>query len=105
MGCSNWNLDRNHVLFLRLGISEKSLLAKAVYFGLIIFGIDYIMFNLFMPLVFEYQIWPVGAFLSYADLFLRAANDIIFVTIGIYIYEKIISVKTYAINSNQEYSA
>jgi hypothetical protein len=91
--------------FLRLGISEKSLLAKALYFGLIIFGIDYIMFNLFMPLVFEYQIWPIGAFLSYTDLFLRAANDIIFVTIGIYIYEKIISVKTYAINSNQEYSA
>ncbi len=75
-------------LFIEPGIAVKSLLAKAAYFGLIIFGIDYLMFNLFIPLVFDYQIWPIGAFLSYADLLLRVAIDIIFVIAGVYIYEK-----------------
>jgi hypothetical protein len=51
-------------------------------------SIDYFMFNLFVPMVFDYQIWPIGAFLSYADLFLRVAMDIIFVIAGVYIYEK-----------------
>ncbi len=81
--------------FFRPGISEKSPPAKAAYFGLIIFGIDYIMFNLFIPLVFKYQISPVGEFLSYADLFLRAAMDILSVIAGVYIYEKIISIWTF----------
>ncbi len=79
---------------LRPAITVKSPLAKAAYFGLIVFGIDYLMFNLFIPLVFEYQIWPIGAFLSYADLFLRATVDIIFVAVGVYIYEKIIPLRT-----------
>lgn len=75
--------------FLRQGIAVKSLLAKAAYFGFIVFGIDYLMFNLFIPMVFEYQIWPIGAFLSYADLFLRVVMDIIFVIAGVYIYENL----------------
>jgi hypothetical protein len=40
--------------------------------------------------------------LSYADLFLRASMDILFVILGVYIYEKM--VRTHAINYNQEYS-
>lgn len=80
-------------LFLRQGIATKSLLAKAAYFGLIIYGIDYLMFNLFIPLVFDYQIWPIGAFLSYADMFLRITMDIMFVIAGVYMYEKTSSSK------------
>jgi hypothetical protein len=58
-------------LLLKPGISVKSPLLKAIYFAVVIYGIDYFLFNLFMPLVFDYQIWPVGTLLSYADLFVR----------------------------------
>jgi hypothetical protein len=76
-------------LMLRHGISDKSPLLKAIYFAVVIYGIDYFLFNLFMPLVFEYKIWPMGALLSYADLFVRSSMDIISVVLGVYIYEKI----------------
>ncbi len=75
-------------LYIEPGIAARSPLTKAAYFSLIVFGIDYLMFNLFVPLVFDYQIWPIGAFLSYADLFLRVTMDIIFVLAGVYVYEK-----------------
>lgn len=68
--------------------TAKSPTAKASYFGILIFGIDYILFNLFLTLVLDYQIWPVGALLSYADLILRVAIDIFSVTAGVYIVVK-----------------
>ncbi len=73
--------------------TAKSPAAKAVYFGILIFGIDYLLFSLFLSLVFDYQIWPVGALLSYADLLIRVAIDIISVTAGVYIYEAILKMK------------
>ena len=76
-------------LLLRPGISDKSPLLKAIYFAVVIYGIDYFLFNLFMPLVFDYKIWPMGALLSYADLLLRASMDILSVVAGVYISEKI----------------
>lgn len=75
-------------LLLCSGISVKSPIEKAAYFGLLIFGIDYFLFSLFLTLVFDYQIWPVGELLSYADLLVRVAIDIISVIAGVYIYEK-----------------
>jgi len=76
-------------LLLRPGISDKSPLLKAIYFAVVIYGIDYFLFNLFMPLVFNYKIWPMGALLSYADLLVRASMDILSVVAGVYICEKI----------------
>lgn len=73
--------------------TARSPAAKATYFGILIFGIDYLLFSLFLTLVFDYQIWPVGALLSYADLILRVAIDIVFVTVGVYIYEAILKMK------------
>jgi len=75
-------------LLLRPGISYKSPLLKAIYFAVLIYGTDYFLFNLFMPLVFDYKIWPIGILLSYADLFLRASMDILSVAVGVYICEK-----------------
>ncbi len=73
--------------------TAKSPVTKALYFGILIFGIDYLLFSLFLILVFDYKIWPVGALLSYADLILRVAIDIIFVTAGVYIYGAILKMK------------
>lgn len=78
-------------LLLSPGITVKSPHAKAAYFGLLTFGLDYFLFSLFLTLVFDYQIWPVGILLSYADLLVRMAIDIISVTVGVYIYEKILT--------------
>lgn len=75
-------------LLLRPGIPEKSPILKATYFSFVLYGIDYLLFNFFMPLVFDYQIWPVGSLLSYADLFVRASMDILSVAAGVYICEK-----------------
>lgn len=75
-------------LLLRPGIPDKSPFQKALYFAVVIYGIDYFLFNLFMPLVFDYSICSVGTLLSYADLFLRASMGILFVAAGVYICEK-----------------
>ncbi|HEY3422460.1 MAG TPA: hypothetical protein VGK13_04815, partial [Methanocellaceae archaeon] len=69
-------------LLLRPGIATKSLLAKAAFFGIVVFGIDLLMFNFFIPIVFETDI---------VDLLARTAIDIISVTAGVYICEKIYS--------------
>lgn len=63
-------------LLLKPGIPDKSPFLKAIYFSVVIYGLDYLLFNLFMPLVFDFQIWPIGSLLSYADLFVRASMDI-----------------------------
>ncbi len=65
---------------LRPGIAVKSPLVKAGYFGLLVFGIDLFLFNFFIPLVFVVNI---------ADMFIRAAIDIVAVMAGVYVYERI----------------
>jgi hypothetical protein len=75
-------------LLLRPGIPDGSPLSKTTYFAVVIYGIDYFLFNLFMPLVFNYEICPIGALLSYADLLVRASMDILSVAVGVYVCEK-----------------
>jgi len=53
---------------------------KSLFFGIIVFGINLFLFNFFITLVFESDI---------ADLVIRTMADIISVTIGVYIYEKV----------------
>jgi hypothetical protein len=65
---------------LRQGVPGKSPLAKALFFGPVAIGINLFFFNSFVPLVFE---------VNYADLILRTLVDILSVTIGVYVCEKI----------------
>jgi hypothetical protein len=66
-------------LFLRPGITVRSPLLKAAFFGIVVFGTDLLLFDIFPLLVFE------G---SFADIAVRTAIDVISVTVGVYIYEK-----------------
>lgn len=76
-------------LMLKAGIAAKSPLARAAFFGVIIFGINLFLNNLFMPIPFELKIWEMGTF-SYLDLIVRAVVDISSVTAGVFIFEKIL---------------
>ncbi|UWV47991.1 hypothetical protein N1236_05640 [Acetivibrio thermocellus] len=67
-------------LFLGQGIKIESPMVKSLFFGIIVFGINLFLFNFFITLVFESDI---------ADLVIRTMADIISVTIGVYIYEKV----------------
>ncbi|WP_424359832.1 hypothetical protein [Methanocella sp. MCL-LM] len=80
-------------LMLKAGIAGTSPLAQAAFFGVIIFGINLFLNNLFMPIPFELKIWEMGTF-SYIDLIARAAVDIIAVTTGAFICERIIAAIT-----------
>jgi hypothetical protein len=67
-------------LVFRPCIASKSLIAKAVLFGFCIFGIDLLLFNSFIPLVFEYNIIKV---------LIRTAIDIVPITIAVFVFELI----------------
>ena len=70
-------------LILRSGIAVKSKILKALYFGIVVIGIDLFLFNCFVPLVFDQSFW---------GSFSRAMQDIIPVTVGVYVAEVIIDV-------------
>ena len=61
-------------------IDNKNIVAKSFVFGGITFGINLFAFNFFMPIVFSVGI---------SDLFIRTILDIIFVTIGACIANRI----------------
>jgi hypothetical protein len=65
---------------LRPGIRGKAPLEKAAFFGLVVVGLNLLLFNLLIPIVFAAD--P-------ADLVIRTAIDAVAVTIGVYICEKI----------------
>jgi len=67
-------------LVFRPCIASKSLIVKAVLFGFCIFGIDLLLFNCFIPLVFEYNIIKV---------LVRTAIDIVPITIAVFVFELI----------------
>jgi hypothetical protein len=75
-------------LMLRPGIGSKSSLAKSAFFGVIVFGINIFLNDLFMPIPFDMPLWGMGIF-SYEDMIVRTAMDIISVTAGVCIYEKL----------------
>ena len=72
----------------RPGISASSPLARAATFGALIFGLNIFLNNMFIPVVFEMKILEMGV-ISYADLAVRAIVDILLVTAGVYLFEKI----------------
>ena len=73
---------------LRPGIAGKSPLLTAAFFGIVVFGINILLNDLFMPIPFDLSLMGLGEF-SYADLIARTAIDVLFVTAGVFIYEKI----------------
>jgi hypothetical protein len=75
-------------LVLRPGIAWKSPPAKAAFFGIVVFGINIFLNDLFMPIPFDMQLWGLGAF-TYEDMIVRTLTDVVFVTAGVFVYEKI----------------
>jgi hypothetical protein len=75
-------------LVLRPGIALKSPLAKAAFFGILVFGINIFLNDMFMPIPFDMQLWGLGTF-TYEDMIVRTLTDVIFVTAGVFVYEKI----------------
>jgi hypothetical protein len=67
------------VQLLKQGVKGNSPLKRALIFGGIIYGTDWLLYHLFMILFFE---------MSLVDLVLRAGTDAIFVTIGVFIIER-----------------
>ena len=67
-------------MLLGPGIAIKSPLVKAALFGAVVLGIDLLMFNMFIPIVFETNV---------TDLLVRTAIDIISVIVGVFICETI----------------
>jgi len=65
---------------LRPGIPGIAPWQKAVFFGLGAVGVNLLLFNLLIPLVFEANV---------ADMVLRTVIDTIAVTVGVYAYEKL----------------
>lgn len=65
---------------LQQGSKGESHITQALYFGIVIFGSNWLMNHLFITVI---------AALS-ADLFVRAGIDILFVVIGVYTYKKFV---------------
>lgn len=75
-------------LMLRPGVGDRSPLAKAAFFGVVVFGINIFLNDLFMPIPFSMQQWGIGIF-SYEDMIVRTTMDVISVIIGVYAFEKL----------------
>lgn len=75
-------------LLLRPGLPARSPLVRAAFFGVLVFGVNIFLNDLFMPIPFELQTWGLGLF-SYQDLIVRAVVDVLFVTAGAYVCERL----------------
>lgn len=64
---------------LKQGVKGNSPLKRALMFGGIVYGTDWLLYHLFMILFFD---------ISLADLVLRAGTDAIFVAVGVFIFER-----------------
>lgn len=71
--------------FLSHKITEQSYIKKALVFSFIVFGTDWLLFNLFAPLLFN---------ISFFDIIWRPIVDIFFIFFGIMFYEIIIRKKS-----------
>jgi hypothetical protein len=69
------------VQLLKQGVKGNSPLKRALMFGGLIYGTDWLLYNLFMLLFFE---------ISLADLVLRTGTDAIFVSAGVFIFERFV---------------
>lgn len=70
VGLIYWLLER--------GVRGDTPLKRALWFGLLAYGTDWLLFTFFLPILFE---------MSLVDLFLRASVDVLFVTAGVFFLE------------------
>ncbi len=75
-------------LMLDPGIRAKAPLAKAAFFGVVVFGVNIFLNDMFMPIPFDMPLWGLGIF-SYEDMVVRTTMDVLSVTLGVYAYEKL----------------
>lgn len=66
-------------VLLRPGIKRVAPITKALFFGTVIFGLNWLMYHFFIPMMFETSI---------ADILIRVGVDSLSVTIGAYICER-----------------
>lgn len=67
-------------IFLSPKLENTSHMNKSIWFGVIIFGINWILYHLFIPALFDTPI---------SSVIWRALIDMVFVIIGIYVAEKV----------------
>ena len=78
------------VLYILAGrnISENNLVKRTAFFGLINVGINWLIFNLFWPFVYQSSICRFAEF-----IYGRALVDTIFIMLGVYVSEWLINKK------------
>lgn len=69
-------------LTLRPGVKGKFSISRALFFGAFIFGVNWLLYHFFIPIMFE---------TSVSDILIRVGVDVLSVTAGAFIYEKIIT--------------
>jgi len=77
---------------LKQGLKGYSPIKRALMFGGLIYGTDWLLYNFFIPLFFE---------TSLVDLLLRAGIDIVFVIVGVFMFEKFVHTSKLALNIAQ----
>jgi hypothetical protein len=73
-------------LALRPGVRGKSPLAKAAFFGVVVFGVNIFLNDMFMPIPFDIGLLGLGTF-TYEDMIVRTAVDVLSVVAGVYASE------------------
>jgi hypothetical protein len=69
-------------LLLKQGLDNRSPVQKAFLFGGVIFGIDWVLFNLFPLLAID---------MSPVELLVLAGSDIALLILGVFFYERFIA--------------
>lgn len=69
-------------VLVKAGIKVKSPIKKAVFFGFVIFGINWLMYHAFVPIMVEVNI---------IDMFIRVGSDSLFIAIGVFALDGLMS--------------
>lgn len=77
-------------IFIRSLVSTKNIIRTVVVFGVVIFGIDWFIYNMFVPVFFNVSVHEL-----IKSFIVRSLLDIISVCISVYISEVFINKKNY----------
>lgn len=69
---------------LKQGIKGNSLVSRGIFLGAIIFGLNWLMYHLYIAILAE---------VSFTDIFTRVGIDALFAAVGVFIYEKLFETK------------
>lgn len=64
---------------LQSGIRGKSIILQALFFGVVIFGLNWLVYHLFLSIIAE---------VSFIDIFKRVGTDVLFTTLGVLVCKK-----------------